>query len=131
MGVPMFPPSTTGCDGSAARMAAVSDEVVVLPFVPVTPMVGATHRRRKRSGSDTSAGASGSPAARAATRSVSAARRRGSVVGKSGLIDGDVVTSAAPAQLVAGSASGPSTSRTGRPSSASIAPPSSAAGRPS
>ena len=58
----MFPPRTTGWTGSAARIAAVSEAVVVLPFVPVTPIVGATHRRRKRSGSDTRAGASASPA---------------------------------------------------------------------
>ena len=37
----------------------------------------------------------------------SAARSRGSVVGKSGLIDGDVATSAAPAHAEAGSTSGP------------------------
>ena len=58
----MFPPSTAGCAGSAARMAAASDAVVVLPFVPVTPTVGAGHSRRNRSGSETSAGALGSPA---------------------------------------------------------------------
>ena len=77
----MLPPRTTGWAGSAARIAAVSDAVVVLPFVPVTPIVGATHRRRKRSGSDTRAGALASPPARAATSATSAARRRGSVVG--------------------------------------------------
>ena len=49
----------------AARTAAVSDDVVVLPFVPVTPMVGAGQSRRKRSGSETSAGDGSSPAARA------------------------------------------------------------------
>ena len=80
----MLPPRTTGWAGSAARIAAVSDDVVVLPFVPVTPIVGAGHSRRNRSGSETSAGAVGSPAARAATSARSAARRRGSVVGKSG-----------------------------------------------
>ncbi len=81
MGMPMLPPRMAGCDGSAARMAVARAEVVVLPLVPVTPMVGASHRRRKRSGSDTRAGAVGSPAARAATRAWSAARSRGSVVG--------------------------------------------------
>ena len=39
-GRPMLPPRMTGWTGSAARIAAVSDEVVVLPFVPVTPTVG-------------------------------------------------------------------------------------------
>ncbi len=77
----MFPPSTTGCDGSAASSAAISDAVVVLPFVPVTPIVGAGHSRRKRSGSETIAGAPGSPARRAATSVARAARSRGSVVG--------------------------------------------------
>ena len=80
-GIPMFPPRTTGWLGSAARIVAVSADVVVLPFVPVTPIVGATHRRRNRSGSEMSAGTVGSPAARAATIAWSAARRRGSVVG--------------------------------------------------
>ena len=55
-GMPMFPPRTAGWTGSAARIAAISDDVVVLPFVPVTPIVGAGHRRRNRSGSETSAG---------------------------------------------------------------------------
>ena len=64
-GRPMLPPSSTGWAGSAARRAAMSDDVVVLPFVPVTPIVGAGQRRRKRSASDTSAGAVGSPAGRA------------------------------------------------------------------
>ena len=81
----MLPPRTTGWPGSAARIAAVSEAVVVLPFVPVTPIVGAMHSRRNRSGSDTSAGADRSPAARAATSVASAARRRGSVVGNVGV----------------------------------------------
>ena len=76
-----MPPSSTGCVGSAARIAAVSAAVVVLPFVPVTPIVGAGHKRRKRSASETRAGAVRSPDARAATSAASAARRRGSVVG--------------------------------------------------
>jgi hypothetical protein len=80
-GDPMFPPSSAGCDGSAASSAWASEAVVVLPFVPVTPTVGAGQRRRNRSGSETTAGAVGSPAARRATRSASALRRRGSVVG--------------------------------------------------
>ena len=41
----MFPPSTTGCAASPASTAAAIELVVVLPFVPVTPMVGATHSR--------------------------------------------------------------------------------------
>ena len=77
----MLPPSSTGWDGSAARIAAVSAEVVVLPFVPVTPIVGDGQRRRKRSASETSAGAAGCPDRRAATSARRAARRRGSVVG--------------------------------------------------
>ncbi len=80
-GVPMFPPRTAGWSGFAARIACASDDVVVLPFVPVTPIVGAGHRRRNRSDSLTSAGVDASPAARAATRAWSWARRRGSVVG--------------------------------------------------
>ena len=68
----MLPPRMTGCDGSAARSVAVRADVVVLPFVPVTPMVGATHSRRNRSGSETRAGASGSPSARAPTSAWSA-----------------------------------------------------------
>src|SRR5262245_26939710 len=103
----MFPPSTAGWRGSAPRIAAVSDDVVVLPFVPVTPVTGAGHRRRNRSGSETRAGDLASPAARAATNARSAARNRGSVVGKSGLIEGDVVTSAASAHVETGSTSGP------------------------
>ena len=77
----MLPPRIAGWSGSAARIAWASDDVVVLPFVPVTPIVGAGHSRRNRSDSDTSAGAAASPAARAATSACSAARRRGSVVG--------------------------------------------------
>jgi alkanesulfonate monooxygenase SsuD/methylene tetrahydromethanopterin reductase-like flavin-dependent oxidoreductase (luciferase family) len=61
--------------------ACASEEVVVLPFVPVTPPVGAGQRRRTRSGSLTTAGTLLSPARRAATSSASTARRRGSVVG--------------------------------------------------
>ena len=128
----MLPPRTTGCAGSAARIAAVSDEVVVLPFVPVTPIVGAGHRRRNRSASETSAGAVASPPARASTSARSAARRRGSVVGKSGLIDGDVVDErgAGPGRRRVDVRPERQASR-GRPSSAAIASPSSAAGRPS
>ena len=79
----MLPPRTTGCAGSAARIAAVSDDVVVLPFVPVTPIVGAGQRRRNRSASETSAGAVGSPPARAVdqrprARRAAAARSSGS-----------------------------------------------------
>ena len=112
----MLPPSTTGWIGSAARIAAISDDVVVLPFVPVTPIVGAGQSRRNRSASrDQRPARAGSPRDE---RSRSAARSRGSVVGKSGLIEGDVATSAAPAHAAAGSTSGPATSRTGRPSSA-------------
>ena len=44
----MLPPRTTAA-GPAASTAAVSDAVVVLPLVPVTPMVVAGQRRRKRS----------------------------------------------------------------------------------
>ena len=130
-GWPMLPPRMTGWAASAARIAAVSDEVVVLPFVPVTPTVGTGHRRRKRSASDTSAGTVRSPPARASTNARNAARRPGSVVGKSGVIDGEVATSAASAQVVAGSTSGPSISRTARSPSAAIASASSPAGRPS
>ncbi len=109
----------------------MSDDVVVLPFVPVTPIVGAGVNRRNRSASETSAGAVRSPSARAATSACKAARRRGSVVGKSGVIEGDVATSAAPAQVAAGSTSGPRASATVRPPSAAIASARSAAGRPS
>ena len=77
----MLPPSTAGWAGSAARIAAINEAVVVFPFVPVTPTVGATHSRRNRSGSEINAGTDGSPAARAATSAWSAARSRGSVVG--------------------------------------------------
>ena len=80
-GMPMLPPRTTGWAGSAASSAAISDDVVVLPFVPVTPIVGAGQSRRNRSGSETRAGASGSPAARGRDERRSAARSRGSVVG--------------------------------------------------
>src|SRR5439155_20428643 len=97
----MFPPRTTGWPGSASRTAAISDDVVVLPFVPVTPIVVDGQRRRNRSASETIAGAVGSPDPRAATNARSAPRRRGSVVGKSGLIDGEVVTRAAARQDVA------------------------------
>ena len=63
-GIPMLPPRTTGWAGSAARIAAVSDDVVVLPFVPVTPIVGAGQSRRKRSGlGHERPGRSASPAA--------------------------------------------------------------------
>ena len=62
-------------------MAAVSDAVVVLPLVPVTPIVGAGQSRRKRSASETMAGAPGSPFARAERSARNAVRSRGSVVG--------------------------------------------------
>ena len=91
----MLPPSTTGWAGSAASRAAISEDVVVLPLVPVTPMVGAGQRRRNRSASETRAGTVRSPPARASTSVRRAARRRGSVVGKSGVIDGDVATRSA------------------------------------
>ncbi len=125
-GTPMFPPSTAGCSGSVARRAWVSADVVVLPLVPVIPTVAAGHRRRNRSTSETIAGAAMSSASRRASRSASTRRSRGSVVGYAGLIDGEVVTRAAPMIASAGSTSGPSNRRTGRPSTASIAPPSSA-----
>ena len=47
-GVPMFPPRTVGRPPSAS-IAARSDAVVVLPFVPVTPASRAPVRRMKRS----------------------------------------------------------------------------------
>ena len=112
-------------------MAAVSEDVVVLPFVPVTPIVGAGHSRRKRSASDTSAGTLGLPSMRASTSARRAARRRGSVVGKSGVIDGEVATRSAIAQVVRGSTSGPSARVTVRSPSAAIASARSSAGRPS
>ena len=127
----MFPPRTTGCEGSPARRCAASAAVVVLPFVPVTPIVGAGQRRRKRSGSDTRTGAVGSPAATRAASASSAARRRGSVVGKPGVIEGLKATSAAPAQAVAGSISGPQARVTGRPSRAAREPARASAGLPS
>ena len=80
-GTPMLPPRTAGWIGSAERIACASADVVVLPFVPVTPIVGAGQRRRNRSASETSAGAEASPPARRATSAWRSARRRGSVVG--------------------------------------------------
>ena len=78
----MFPPEDDGVRRVGRRgRAAISDAVVVLPFVPVTPIVGAGHRRRNRSASETRAGADGVAGPRAATSARSAARRRGSVVG--------------------------------------------------
>ncbi len=109
----------------------MSEEVVVLPFVPVTPTVGAGQSRRNRSASDTSAGTVASPPALASTRARSAARRCGSVVGKSGVIDGEVATRSAFAQVVAGSIAGPRASVTGRPPRAAMASARSSAGRPS
>ena len=53
----MFPPRTAGWSRSVASSAWVSAEVVVLPFVPVIPIVGAGQSRRNRSTSDTTAGA--------------------------------------------------------------------------
>ncbi len=70
----MLPPSTTGA-APAPRTAAVSEEVVVLPLVPVTPIVIAGHRRRNRSTSLTTATCA------ALSISARAARSRGSVVG--------------------------------------------------
>ena len=81
-GMPMLPPRTAGCAGSAARIACASADVVVLPFVPVTPIVGAGaqpqeqvhlgHQGRR---------AERRPPVRAATSAWRAARSRGSVVG--------------------------------------------------
>ena len=73
--------------------------VVVLPFVPVTPMVGAGHSRRKRSTSLTTGGHR-SPAAARSRRAPrgGAARSSGSRL----LIDGDVATRAAPASASRG-----------------------------
>ncbi len=73
-GRPMLPPSMTG-SGPAASTAATRELVVVLPFVPVTPIVDAGQSRRKRS---TSLTTGTRPDASTAAR---AARRRGSVVG--------------------------------------------------
>ncbi len=70
----MLPPRTTGAP-PVARIAAISDEVVVLPFVPVIPIVVAGQRRRNRSTSLTTG------IRPSASNSASAARRRGSVVG--------------------------------------------------
>ena len=84
-----------------------------MPFVPVTPMVGAGQRRRNRSASETSAGTVGSPPARASTSARRAARSRGSVVGKSGVIDGEVATR---------SAVGPGRRRDPRPDRAPASP---------
>ena len=87
-GVPLLPPSTTGWAGSPARIAAIRAEVVVLPFVPVTPTVGAGQSRRNRSASETSTGTSrcrwparpraaeGPPQARLGCREVGRDRRR-------------------------------------------------------
>ncbi len=51
-GLPMLPPRIAGWASSVARSAWVRADVVVLPFVPVIPIVGAGHSRRKRSTSD-------------------------------------------------------------------------------
>ena len=85
----MLPPSTTGWTGSAARMAAVSEAVVVLPFVPVTPIVGADAQaqeqvglgdegraRRVAAGSRGDEGLQGRPQARLGRRVVRVDRRR-------------------------------------------------------
>ena len=77
----VYPPNKRGRALGAASSAWASADVVVLPFVPVTPIVGAGHSRSTRSASDTIAGAPSSPAARASRTAASAARRRGSVVG--------------------------------------------------
>ena len=78
----MLPPRTTGCAGSAARIAAVSDEVVVLPFVPVTPIVGRRAQAQEQVGLRDERGRR-RVAGRAGARRgpASAARSRGSVVG--------------------------------------------------
>ena len=96
----MLPPRTTGCDrvGGQERGRQRRGRRLALGAGDADGRAP-THRRRNRSGSETRAGAVESPAARAATSAWSAARRRGSVVGKSGLIDGEVVTSAAPAHV--------------------------------
>ena len=107
----------------------MSAEVVVLPFVPVTPIVGAGQRRRKRSTSDTRAGAAGSPARRAVDeraergakarlgrRVVRVDRRRGRHERGAG-------------QATAGRPPGPASSRTGGPSGRRRLVASSAAGR--
>ena len=62
----------------AARIAAIKALVVVLPFVPVTPIVGAGYSRRSRSDSLTSAG--GRSRRAGLEGGGAAARRRGSVV---------------------------------------------------
>ncbi len=127
-GDPMFPPSVTGWTGSAARIAAASDEVVVFPFVPVTPTVGARQSRRKRSGSLTSGASPPATAASGSRCAASARRRSASAVGKAGFADGEKQMSAAPSTAAAGSTSGPRARATRRPSSASIAAVRSAAG---
>ena len=62
---------------------------------------------QEESASDTSGGAVRSPASRARHEIRRAARRDGSVVGKYGVIDGDVATSSAPAHVAAASTLGP------------------------
>ncbi len=110
--------------------AAASDDVVVLPFVPVTPIVGQGHSRRTRSVSLTSAGDPTGSARCASTTARRAARSRGSAVGKSGLMLGEVAIRSAADHVDAGSTSGPSRSSTARPPSDSMAEASSP-GRPS
>ena len=82
-GMPMLPPSTTGA-WPAPSTAAVSELVVVLPLVPVTPMVAAgteaqeevdlAHHRDPAFCLD---GAQSGPQARLRGREVRAHRRRG------------------------------------------------------
>ncbi len=118
----MLPPSTTGAS-PAASTAAASELVVVLPFVPVTPTVAAGHSRRNRSTSLTTG------TRPAASTSARAARRRGSVVGKWLLTEGDVQISAWPSSTSRGSSDGPSSRRGERSPSASMVSTRASAGR--
>ena len=125
----MLPPRTTGCRGSGGEdRGGQRRTVVVLPFVPVTPIVGAGHRRRNRSASrDERRDApvaldarlderpEGGAQARLGRRVVGRDRRRGRhEIGRR-------------PRSSRGSTSGPSASVTGRSPSAAIASASSSA----
>ena len=126
-GFPLFPPSSTGCDGSRAKIVAIKLLVVLFPLVPVTPTrQRLPSRRSAHSGSLISTGprvfaspTSGMARAAKARRSRSIAGR---TVGKPRVTAGLWTTRSASARSGARLSESPNEVRMALPAKASAAP---------
>ena len=126
-GFPLLPPSSTGCDGSRARIVAIKLLVVLFPFVPVTPTrqrlprsrsahSGSLIRRRPRAPPSPTSGIA--PAAKV-RRSRSMAGR---TVGNPSVTAGLCTTRSASARSGARFSASPNEVRIPLPANASVAP---------